>query len=335
MKVKVGINGFGSIGRRFFRQVLDGRDIEIVGVNELGNPATMAHLLKYDSNYGTLNAEVTTVDGGIAVDGERVPFFAEKDPARIPWGRVGAQVVIESTGVFREGPRAAAHIEAGVSKVIISAPGKNVDFTVVLGVNQGDYDPSFHHVISNASCTTNCLAPVAKVLDDNFGIVKGLMTTVHSYTNDQRVLDLPHSDLRRARTAAANIIPTTTGAAKAVGQVLPKLEGRLNGFSLRVPVSTVSVVDLVAELQRDATVAEINAALRSAAAGELKGILAVTDLELVSTDFNGDPHSAVVDLPSTMVTGGNMAKVVAWYDNEWGYAARLVDLVEFLAARGF
>lgn len=334
MGVRVGINGFGSIGRRFFRQALGREGIEVVGINDLASLPAMAHLLKYDSNYGTLEADVTTSGNSLIIDGREFPFFSEREPSRIPWKDVGADVIIESTGVFREGPQAAAHIQAGAKKVVISAPGKKVDFTVVLGVNENLYDPAAHHVISNASCTTNCLAPVARVLHARFGIVRGLMTTVHAYTADQRILDLPHKDLRRARAAAANIVPTTTGAARAVGEVLPQLRGKLNGFALRVPVPTVSAVDLVVELAKPATVEEINAALEAAASGELRGILGFSREELVSTDFKGDPRSAIVDGPLTMVLEDSMAKVVAWYDNEWGYAARLVDLALFLAEKG-
>ncbi|QIA28000.1 type I glyceraldehyde-3-phosphate dehydrogenase [Thermaerobacter sp. PB12/4term] len=335
MAVRVGINGFGSIGRRFFRQAWRRDDIEIVAVNDLAPAATFAHLLKYDSNYGIFDADVRAEDDALIVDGKRIRFTAIKDPAQLAWDQAGAEVVIESTGVFTDATKAVAHIEGGgAKKVIISAPAKNEDITIVLGVNHDRYDPARHRVISNASCTTNCLAPVAKVLDDRFGIVRGLMTTVHAYTNDQRILDLPHKDLRRARAGAMNIIPTTTGAAKAVGLVLPHLQGRLNGFALRVPVSTVSIVDLVAELKQPVTVEQVNQAFAEAAAGPLKGILGYTEEPLVSSDFRGSTYSSVVDALSTMVMEGNMVKVVAWYDNEWGYAARLVDLVAFIGEKG-
>lgn len=335
MSIKVGINGFGSIGRRFFRQVHALDNIEVVAINDLGTVETFAHLLKYDSNYGRFEADVAAEEGALIVDGKRIRFTHEKDPARLAWDEVGVDVVIESTGVFTDGEKARLHLEAGAKKVVISAPAKNEDVMVVLGVNDDRYDPDKHRIISMASCTTNCLAPVAKVLHERAGIVKGLMNTVHAYTNDQRVLDLPHKDLRRARAAAINIIPTTTGAARAVGKVLPELNGKLNGFALRVPVPTVSVVDLTAELARAVTVDDVNDWFRAAAAeGPLKGILNVCEEPLVSGDFKGDPHSATVDLPSTMVIEGNLVKVVAWYDNEWGYAARLVDLIAMLEARG-
>ncbi len=335
MSVRVGINGFGSIGKRFYRIAMHEPEIEVVAVNDLTDPATLAHLLKYDSNYGTLEAEVTAGPDSITVGGRTFRVLAERDPANLPWRELGVQVVIESTGRFTERAKAAAHLEAGgARKVIISAPAKGEDITIVLGVNEDRYDPANHHVISNASCTTNCLAPVAKVLHDRFGIVKGQMTTVHAYTNDQQILDLPHKDLRRARAAALSIIPTTTGAARAVSLVLPELKGKLNGFALRVPTPTVSIVDLVALLSRSVTEEEINQAMREAAAGPLKGILAVSDAPLVSIDFKGSPYSSVVDAMSTMVVEGNLAKVVAWYDNEWGYSARLVDLVKFVARRG-
>ena len=335
MSVRVGINGFGSIGKRFYRIAMHEPEIEVVAVNDLTDPATLAHLLKFDSNYGTLEAEVTAGPDSITVGGRTFRVLAERDPANLPWRELGVQVVIESTGRFTERAKAAAHLEAGgARKVIISAPAKGEDITIVLGVNEDRYDPANHHVISNASCTTNCLAPVAKVLHDRFGIVKGQMTTVHAYTNDQQILDLPHKDLRRARAAALSIIPTTTGAARAVSLVLPELKGKLNGFALRVPTPTVSIVDLVALLSRNVTEEEINQAMREAAAGPLKGILAVSDAPLVSIDFKGSPYSSVVDAMSTMVVEGNLAKVVAWYDNEWGYSARLVDLVKFMARRG-
>jgi len=335
MSVRVGINGFGSIGKRFYRIAMHEPEIEVVAVNDLTDPATLAHLLKYDSNYGTLEAEVTAGSDSITVGGHTFRVLAERDPANLPWRDLGVQVVIESTGRFTEREKAAAHLEpGGARRVIISAPAKGEDITIVLGVNEDRYDPANHHVISNASCTTNCLAPMAMVLDREFGIISGLMCTIHSYTNDQQILDLPHKDLRRARAAALSIIPTTTGAAKAVSLVLPELKGKLNGFALRVPTPTVSIVDLVALLSRNVTEEEINQAMREAAAGPLKGILAVADAPLVSIDFKGSPYSSVVDAMSTMVVEGNLAKVVAWYDNEWGYSARLVDLVKLMARRG-
>ncbi|MBE3591042.1 MAG: type I glyceraldehyde-3-phosphate dehydrogenase [Firmicutes bacterium] len=335
MAVRVGINGFGSIGRRFFRQTLDRPDVEVVAVNDIGSVETSAHLLKYDTNYGRFPQEVRVEGGDLIVGGRRLKFFAERDPAAIPWKEHGVDVVIESTGLFTDREKAAVHIEkGGAKKVIISAPAKGEDITIVMGVNEKSYDPQKHHVISNASCTTNCLAPLVKVLDEAFGVEHGLMTTVHAYTNDQRVLDLPHKDLRRARAAGLNIIPTTTGAARAVGKVLPHLNGRLNGFALRVPTSVVSVVDFVAVTRKPVSVEAANEAFRAAAAGPLKGILGVEEEELVSSDFKGDPRSSIVDLPLTMTMGDHMVKAVAWYDNEWGYSARLVDLCAFLGERG-
>ncbi|HEX6990092.1 MAG TPA: type I glyceraldehyde-3-phosphate dehydrogenase [Bacillota bacterium] len=335
MTIRVGINGFGSIGRRFFRQTLRRHDMEVVAVNDPGDPRALAHLLRYDSTYGRLDADIDIDDGALVVDGRRIRLTAERDPGSLRWDEVGADIIVESSGVFTDAEKARLHIEAsGAHKVIISAPGKNEDVTLCMGVNEEAYDPRRHHVISNASCTTNCLAPVAKVLHQRFGIVHGLMTTVHAYTSDQRLLDNPHRDLRRARSAGLNIIPTTTGAARAVGRVLPELAGRLNGFSLRVPVPTVSVIDLVADLERPATVDEINGAFVEAAAGAMKGILEVAQVPLVSSDFRGSEASAVVDAPSTMMMGDRMVKVVAWYDNEWGYSARLVDLVAYVGQRG-
>ncbi|MGE5484340.1 MAG: type I glyceraldehyde-3-phosphate dehydrogenase [Ignavibacteriales bacterium] len=335
MAVKVGINGFGSIGKRFYRIARRRPGVEVVAVNDITDAGTLAHLLKYDSNYGTLDAEVSHTSASIIVDGKEIKVLAEKDPAALPWGKLGVDIVIESTGRFVDKEKASLHISpAGARKVIISAPAKNEDITVVMGVNQSKYDPSTHHVISNASCTTNCLAPVAKVVNDKFQIKKGLMTTVHAYTNDQQVLDLPHKDLRRARAAALSIIPTTTGAAKAVALVLPELKGKLNGFALRVPVPVVSIVDLVCQVSREVTVDEVNAALKAAAGGEMKGILGYSEAPLVSNDYKGTHYSSVVDALSTMVTGGDLVKVVAWYDNEWGYCQRLVDLVEYVASRG-
>jgi glyceraldehyde 3-phosphate dehydrogenase len=335
MTVRVGINGFGSIGRRFFRIVMNRPDIEIVAINDLTPPATSAHLLKYDSNFGVLDAEVTATEDAIVVNGKPIRVYAQKDPAQIPWKSHEVDVVIESTGRFTEKAAAEVHITSGGAKrVIISAPGKNEDITIVMGVNEQKYDPKAHNVISNASCTTNCLAPVAKVLQEKFGIVKGMMNTVHSYTNDQVILDFPHKDLRRARAGAMSIIPTTTGAAKAVALVLPELKGKLTGFSLRVPTPVVSVVDFTAELATKTTKEEINAALKAAAEGELKGVLAYEEHELVSMDFKGNPNSSIVDAPSTLLLDGNLVKVIAWYDNEWGYSNRLADLVAYIASKG-
>ncbi len=309
-------------------------DVEIVGVNDITDNATLAHLLKYDSVFGKLKADVAYDDSGITVDGTKIAVFAERDPALIPWGSVGAAVVIESTGLFTKAEAAGKHLRDGVKKVVISAPAKGEDITIVLGVNDDKYDPAAHNIISNASCTTNCLAPVAKVLHEKFGINKAVMTTVHSYTNDQRTLDLPHSDLRRARAAALNMIPTKTGAAAAIGLVMPELKGKCDGFAIRVPTPDVSVVDLVAELATEATAEEVNAALKAAAEGPLQGILAFTMEPLVSTDFLGDSNSSIVDGSMTRVVGGNLVKVLSWYDNEWGYSCRVVDLVKMLGARG-
>lgn len=334
MTIKIGINGFGRIGRLVFRAALKSSAVEVVAVNDLTDAKTLAHLLKYDSVHGILDAKVEAKDNAIIVDGKEIKVIAERDPAALPWGKLSVDIVVESTGRFTKRADAAKHIEAGAKKVIISAPAKEEDITIVMGVNQDKYDAANHHVISNASCTTNCLAPFAKVLNDKFGIVKGLMTTVHAYTNDQQILDLPHKDLRRARAAGMSIIPTTTGAAKAVALVLPELKGKLNGFAMRVPTPNVSVVDLVVELEKSTTVEEINDALRAAADGELKGFLGFSDEPLVSKDYNGDPRSSIVDGLSTMVMEGNMAKVVSWYDNEWGYSNRVVDLAEFIVAKG-
>jgi glyceraldehyde 3-phosphate dehydrogenase len=334
MTTKVGINGFGRIGRNVFRAALGNPAVEIVAVNDLTDAPTLAHLLKYDSVHGTLNADVRAEGDQIIVNGKAIKVLAERDPANLPWATLGVEVVVESTGRFTDGDKAAAHLKAGAKKVIISAPAKGEDLTIVLGVNEQKYDPAAHHILSNASCTTNCLAPFAKVLHENFGIKHGLMTTVHSYTNDQQILDLPHKDLRRARAAGMSIIPTTTGAAKAVALVLPELKGRLNGFAMRVPTPNVSIVDLAVELEKPASAEEINAALKAAAEGELKGILAYTDEPLVSRDFNGNPHSSIVDGLSTMVVDKSMAKVVSWYDNEWGYSNRVVDLVVYIAGKG-
>jgi glyceraldehyde 3-phosphate dehydrogenase len=335
MTVRIGINGFGSIGRRFLRIALSRPDIQVVVVNDLTPPATSAHLLKYDSNYGVLDAQVEATDDAIVVNGEVIRVYAQKDPAQIPWREHEVDVVIEATGRFTDKEAAQVHVTSGGAKrVVISAPGKNEDITIVMGVNHQLYDPAKHTVVSNASCTTNCLAPVAKVLQEKFGIVKGMMNTIHSYTNDQVMLDFPHKDLRRARAGALSIIPTTTGAAKAVALVLPALKGKLTGFSLRVPTPVVSVVDFTAELATTTTKEEVNAALKAAAEGELKGILACEEAELVSVDFKGNPHSSIVDAPSTLLLGGNLVKVISWYDNEWGYSVRLVDLVSYMASKG-
>ncbi|HHY38712.1 MAG TPA: type I glyceraldehyde-3-phosphate dehydrogenase [Clostridia bacterium] len=335
MAVKIGINGFGRIGRLAFRWAMKRDDIEVVAVNDITDAATLAHLLKYDSNYGILETPVQADKDTIVAGGKRLKVLAETDPSKLPWRDLGVDIVIESTGRFTSREKAAVHIESGgAKKVIISAPAKGEDITIVLGVNEEKYEPEKHHVISNASCTTNCLAPVAKVLHDNFGIEYGLMTTVHAYTNDQRILDLPHSDLRRARAAALSIIPTTTGAARAVSLVLPELKGRLNGIAMRVPTPTVSVVDLVAELSKPATEADINQAMREAAAGRMKGILSVSEVPLVSADFKGSGYSSIVDAPLTMVIGERVVKVVAWYDNEWAYSGRLIDLAAHIARKG-
>ena len=334
MATKIGINGFGRIGRQVFKALVEQYpQLEVVAINDLTDAETNAHLLKYDSNYGQFPGTVVVQEGNIMVDGKTIKVFAEKDPARLPWRDLGVAIVIESTGVFTDGTKAKAHLDAGAKKVLISAPAKNEDATIVLGVNEGSYDPAKHHIISNASCTTNCLAPVCKVLSDTFGIKRGLMTTVHSYTNDQRILDLPHKDLRRARAAALNIIPTTTGAAKAVFLVLPELKGKMHGIALRVPTPTVSLVDLVVELGRNATEEDINAAYRQAAEGPMRGLLAYSEEPLVSMDVKGDPHSAVVDGLSTMVLDGNFTKVLAWYDNEWAYSVRLADLTNLVAEK--
>jgi glyceraldehyde 3-phosphate dehydrogenase len=334
MAYQVGINGFGRIGRNVFRAALNNPEINIVAVNDLTDAKTLAHLLKYDSVHGILDAEVKADGDAIIVNGKRIQVLAERNPADLPWGKMGVEIVVESTGIFTAKEKAEAHIQAGAKKVIISAPATGEDVTIVLGVNEDKYDPKSHHVVSNASCTTNCLAPFVKVLNDSFGVKRGMMTTVHSYTNDQQILDLPHKDLRRARAAAENIIPTTTGAAKAVGLVLPELQGKLNGFSLRVPTPNVSVTDLVAELDKSVTAEEINDALKTAAAGPMKGILDFSDEPLVSKDYNGNPHSSIVDGLSTMVIEGNMVKVVSWYDNEWGYSNRVVDLAVFMGKKG-
>ncbi len=333
--VKVGINGFGRIGRNVFKVLVDkyGNDIEVVAINDLTDPETLAHLLKYDTLYGKFNGTVEATENSIIVNEKEIRIFAERDPKNIPWGLQGADIVIESTGLFTDATKAKTHIEAGAKKVLISAPAKNEDITIVLGVNEDKYDAKNHNIISNASCTTNCLAPVAKVLDEKFGIVQGLMTTIHSYTNDQKILDAPHKDLRRARAAGESMIPTTTGAAKAVALVLPQLKGKLNGMAVRVPTPTVSMTDLVCELGKSVSVEEVNGALREAAEGKLNGILGFSEEPLISMDFRGDERSSIVDALSTMVMGDNLVKVVAWYDNEWGYSNRLADLTKYVADR--
>jgi glyceraldehyde 3-phosphate dehydrogenase len=334
MAIKVGINGFGRIGRNVVRAGLHNSNIEFVAANDLTDTKTLAHLLKYDSILGTLHGDVKVDGDAIIVDGKRIKIFAIKDPAEIDWSSLGVQIVIESTGKFTDATQASKHLKGSVKKVIISAPAKNEDITIVLGVNEKSYDPAKHNIISNASCTTNCLAPVVKVLQEAFGIEKGTMTTIHSYTNDQNVLDFPHKDLRRARAAALNMIPTSTGAAKAIGLVMPELKGKLDGYSMRVPTPDVSAVDFVCILKKPATSEEVNAALKAAAEGPLKGILAYTEDPVVSTDMLHNPNSSIVDSLMTKVLDGNLLKVLAWYDNEWGYSMRVVDLVEFLAKKG-
>jgi glyceraldehyde 3-phosphate dehydrogenase len=335
MAVKVGINGFGRIGRNVLRASLNDPNLEFVAVNDLTDPKTLAHLLKYDSVLGNLDHEVTAGVDSITIAGKTIKVFAEKDPAKLPWGSVGAQVVVESTGRFTDAADAGKHKRDSVKKVIISAPAKNEDITLVLGVNHDKYDGAKHHIVSNASCTTNCLAPIAKVIHDEFKIVSGTMTTIHSYTNDQVILDFPHKDLRRARAAAINMIPTSTGAAKALKLVLPELGGKLDGFSMRVPTPNVSVVDLVAWVEKKTTREEVNAALKKASeSGPLKGYLGYETQELVSSDFKGDPRSSIVDSPMTLVVGGNCVKVISWYDNEWGYSNRVRDLITFMAGKG-
>ncbi|MBP6823138.1 MAG: type I glyceraldehyde-3-phosphate dehydrogenase [Acidobacteria bacterium] len=334
MAIKVGINGFGRIGRNVLRTALGDKDFDIVAVNDLTDTKTLAHLLKYDSILGNLEQEISHTENTITVAGDTFRVFAEKDPNLIPWEEVGAEIVVESTGRFTDRDKAAAHLRGAVKKVIISAPAKNEDVTIVLGVNEGVYDPAKHHVISNASCTTNCLAPVAKIINEKFGIKKAQMTTIHSYTNDQVILDFPHKDLRRARAGALSMIPTSTGAAKAVALVLPELKGKFDGISVRVPTPNVSVVDVVIELGRDTTTEEVNKALSDAANGELKGILGYETAPLVSTDFRGNSHSSIVDAEYTKVIGGNLLKILSWYDNEWGYSCRVRDLIKFIAAKG-
>ncbi len=334
MTITVGINGFGRIGRNFYRALVASgvQDIDVVGINDLTDTATLAHLLKYDSVLGRFPLPVEHGDGELIVGGQRIRVFAEKDPAALPWGALGVSVVIESTGHFTDATKARAHLEAGARKVIISAPAKNEDITIVMGVNEGSYDPNTQNILSNASCTTNCLAPMAKVLDDTFGIERGMMTTIHAYTNDQRILDFPHSDLRRARAAAINMIPTTTGAAKAIGLVLPQLKGKLDGYAMRVPTPTGSATDLTVELKTSATASDINAAMRAAAEGSLAGIMRYTEDPIVSSDIVTDPASVIVDADLTN-SMGTLAKVVGWYDNEWGYSNRLIDLTQYVGAR--
>jgi len=336
MSIKIGINGFGRIGRLTLKAIKErcGGEMEVVAVNDLTDAKTNAHLFKYDSNYGVYPGRVEAQEGSITVDDGEVKVIAERDPARIPWRDFGVDIVIESTGLFTEAGKAASHFQGGAKKVIISAPAREEDISIVLGVNEGQYNPDKHRIISNGSCTTNCIAPVVKVLHQSFGITHGLMTTIHSYTNDQKILDVFHRDLRRARAAAVNIIPTTTGAARTVTVVIPELKGKLHGISIRVPTATVSVVDFVADLNREATVEEVNDAFKKAAEGKLKGIVEYCDAPLVSSDFKGNPASAIFDALSTMVIDGNLVKVLAWYDNEWGYSCRLADLATYIANKG-
>ena len=335
MATRVAINGFGRIGRQSLKAMLERypNDIDVVAINDLADIEANAHLFRYDSTYGRFNGKVEVGEKEIIINGKHIRVFSDKDPGQIPWGEVGAEIVIESTGFFTDGAKAGAHRRDTVKKVMISAPAKGEDITLVLGVNEDKYDPAKHHVISNASCTTNCLAPAAKVVNDAFGIEKGMMTTVHSFTNDQRTLDVVHPDLRRARTASANIIPTSTGAARALALVIPELKGKFDGFSLRVPTVTVSVVDFVAELKKGTSVDEVNKLFKEAAAGKLNGILDYTEEPLVSSDFRGDSHSSIIDGLSTMMLGDNMLKVIAWYDNEWGYSSRVADMTKFIAER--
>jgi len=336
MVTKIGINGFGRIGRQVLKAINDQHpnELEVVVVNDLTSTETNAHLFKYDSNYGRYPGKVEATEDSIIIDGKKVKVIAERDPSKIPWRDYGVEIVVESTGLFTAGPKAAGHLEGGAKKVLITAPAKEEDITIVLGVNEEKYDPAKHRIISNASCTTNCIAPVVKVLHESFGVSKGLMNTIHSYTNDQVVLDTVHSDLRRARAAALNIIPTTTGAAKAVTQVIPELQGRIHGLALRVPTPTVSLVDFVADLDKNVTVDDVNKALRDAAEGRLKGILEFCEEPLVSVDFKENPASSIVDAMSTMVIGGNMVKVLSWYDNEWAYSCRIGDLAVYIANKG-
>lgn len=335
MATKVGINGFGRIGRQVFKAIRDryGDSLDVVAVNDIGDVPTMAHLLKYDSNYGKFNGKVEVAEGGINVDGKLLKVLAERDPANLPWGSLGVDIVVESTGFFTDASKAGAHVKAGAKKVIISAPAKGEDLTIVLGVNESMYDPAKHHIVSNASCTTNCLAPAAKVVHDNFNILKGLMTTIHAYTNDQKILDLPHSDLRRARAAAMSIIPTTTGAAKAVALAIPDLKGKFDGYALRVPTSTVSLVDFTALVEKNTTTEELRAALKAAAEGPLSHVMDYVEEPLVSIDYKGNPASSSIDASLCQVLGGNLVKVVTWYDNEWGYSNRTADLAQLMASK--
>jgi glyceraldehyde 3-phosphate dehydrogenase len=336
MAIKVGINGFGRIGRQVYKAIRDhyDKEIDVVAVNDIGNIKIMAHLLKYDTNYGRFPGEVTPREDGFVAGGDEVKVLAERDPAKLPWGKMGVDIVIESTGLFRAREKARLHLDAGAKKVIISAPAKDEDLTIVLGVNEKTYDPARHHIISNASCTTNGLAPVAKILFDRFGIEKGILTTVHAYTNSQRLLDLEAPDPRDARAAAMNIVPSETGAAKAVGLVIPELKGKFTGMAFRVPVSTVSVIDFTAVLSKNTTVEDINTSVKEYAQGPMKGILEYSEEPLVSSDLKGDPHSSIFSAMDTLVIGGNLAKVISWYDNEWGYSMRVADLVHYLAAKG-
>ncbi|HEY4619698.1 MAG TPA: type I glyceraldehyde-3-phosphate dehydrogenase [Nitrospirota bacterium] len=334
MSVKIGINGFGRIGRNFFRIIFNNPEIEIAAINDLTDAKTLAHLLKYDSVFGILNAEIVAKENTLIVNGREIKILAERDPLKLPWGDLGVDIVVESTGLFTKREDAEKHLKGGAKKVIISAPAKNPDVTIVLGVNDNKYNAKSHRIISNASCTTNCLAPVAKVLLNSFGIKRGLMTTIHSYTNDQKLLDLPHKDLRRARAAAVSLIPTSTGAARAISLVLPELEGRLDGMAVRVPTPNVSMVDLVVETEKDTDEAKVNSALKRAAAGKLKGYLEYTELPLVSIDFKGNDHSSIVDGTLTRVLDKRMVKVIAWYDNEWGYSTRIKDLILFMSRKG-
>jgi len=333
LAVKIGINGFGRIGRNVFRAAMDNPEMDIIAVNDLTDAKTLAHLLKYDSVHGVLNDDIRAGEGKFSINGKEVKVLAEKEPSALPWGDLGVDIVIESTGRFTKGPEASKHLQAGAKKVVISAPGKEVDATIVMGVNHQEYDPEKHNIISNASCTTNCLAPVVKVLNDKFGIEKGVMTTVHSYTNDQQILDLPHKDLRRARAAHMSMIPTTTGAAKAVGLVIPEMQGKLNGFAIRVPTPNVSIVDFVAVVGNKTSTEQVNETLRNASEGDLKGILGFSEAPLVSKDYYGDSHSSIVDAMSTLVMDDNLVKVMAWYDNEWGYSCRVLDLVMYITKR--
>ncbi len=333
MAIRVGINGFGRIGRNVFRASLNEPELEFVAINDITDAKTLAHLLRYDSVHGQLDANIVAEDNALIVDGKRIEIIQERDPGKLPWGNLGVDIALESTGLFTAREQASLHLSAGAKKVIISAPAKNPDITVCYGVNHTNYDPASHHIVSNASCTTNCLSPVAKVLHESFGITHGLMTTVHAYTNDQRILDLPHSDIRRARAAAQSMIPTSTGAARAVGEVLPELKGKLDGMAVRVPTANVSVVDLVAELGKTVSADAVNDAMRAAAEGPLKGVLQYCEEELVSVDFNGNPHSSIFDSALTKVMDDNFVKVLSWYDNEWGFSNRMRDMTLFIGSQ--